>query len=181
MGQDRGVSLDPVVTASGEQTPDQAAVTLRAWLEDTGLEFEAPTAYRFIAVLPGVQKLRTPLAMDVGTSSLTVDAFVVRHPDENTEQVQRFLLQRNRRIFALAYTVDQHGDIYLGGRLPLSAVTPLTLDRVAGAVLEHGDGVFNHLLELGFPGAIRREWAWRLARGESTDNLAAFPHLRGGP
>ena len=36
---------------------------------------------------------------------------------------------------------------------------------------------FNTLLELGFASSIRKEWAWRLARGESLKNLQAFRHL----
>jgi hypothetical protein len=32
-------------------------------------------------------------------------------------------------------------------------------------------------LELGFSNAIRREWAWRVERGESLANLKAFEHL----
>ena len=40
-----------------------------------------------------------------------------------------------------------------------------------------GDGDFNTLLELGFATSIRREYAWRTERGESTANLKAFEHL----
>ncbi|MDQ4031897.1 MAG: YbjN domain-containing protein, partial [Actinomycetota bacterium] len=36
---------------------------------------------------------------------------------------------------------------------------------------------FNTLLEIGFASSIRREWAWRVSRGESLTNLAAFEHL----
>ena len=51
------------------------------------------------------------------------------------------------------------------------------LDRVIGAVLQYSDSSFNPLLELGFASAIRREWAWRVSRGESLGNLSAFEHL----
>jgi hypothetical protein len=44
-------------------------------------------------------------------------------------------------------------------------------------VLEAADGDFNTLLELGFATSIRREYAWRTDRGESTANLRAFEHL----
>jgi hypothetical protein len=37
------------------------------------------------------------------------------------------------------------------------------------------------MLEIGFGSAIRREWDWRVSRGESTANLAAFAHLFGEP
>ena len=50
-----------------------------------------------------------------------------------------------------------------------------------GQVLEAADGDFNTLLELGFATSIRREWEWRLRRGESTRNLQAFTHLMSTP
>ena len=50
-----------------------------------------------------------------------------------------------------------------------------------GSVLEYADGSFNTILELGFASAIRREWQWRVSRGESTANLAAFAHLADPP
>ncbi|HXR72204.1 MAG TPA: YbjN domain-containing protein, partial [Actinocrinis sp.] len=50
-----------------------------------------------------------------------------------------------------------------------------------GSVLDAADSSFDSLLELGFAGSIRREWAWRLKRGESTANLAAFERLRPDP
>ena len=57
------------------------------------------------------------------------------------------------------------------------AVALSELDRVLGQVLEAADGDFNTLLELGFASSIRREYAWRIDRGESTANLRAFEHL----
>ncbi len=65
------------------------------------------------------------------------------------------------------------------GKLPLAAVTPDEIDRLLGSVLEAADGPFNTLLELGFASAIRKEYAWRVSRGESTRNLDAFTHLTG--
>jgi hypothetical protein len=77
-------------------------------------------------------------------------------------------------MFGVAFAVDHLGDIYLDGRLPLSTVTPEEVDRLLGAVLAYADESFNTILELGFASSIRKEWEWRLARGESTRNLEAF-------
>jgi hypothetical protein len=63
----------------------------------------------------------------------------------------------------------------------LASVTPAEVDRLLGAVAETSDASFNVILELGFANSIRREWAWRRSRGESTANLAAFEHLDPGP
>jgi hypothetical protein len=61
--------------------------------------------------------------------------------------------------------------------LPLAAVNDREIDRLVGAVLQYSDSSFNPLLELGFANSIRREWAWRVSRGESLANLDAFKHL----
>lgn len=144
-----------------------------------GLEvpYEHQSADTVVAELPGTHKLKIPVAFIVGAHSVSINAFVVRCPDEHEPQIHRWLLQRNRRLFAIAYAVDHLGDIYLVGRLPLSAVTPETVDGLLGSVAATADGDFDTLLEMGFESAIRAEWRWRLSRGESTANLRAFGHL----
>ncbi len=147
------------------------------WLEGSGLDFER-TDDVFTVVLPGEHKLRTTCSLAAGQHSLSINAFVARHPDENTEAVHRWLLERNRRLFSIAYSIDHLGDIYLVGRLAAASVSEDVLDQVLGAVLAEADGSFNTILELGFRSSIEREWRWRLSRGEPTANLAAFEHLR---
>jgi hypothetical protein len=132
-----------------------------------------------IVELPGERKLKTNTLLSIGEHSVRVEAFVCRQPDENREGVYRFLLKRNRRLYGVAYTLDNTGDIYLVGRMALDSVTADELDRVLGQVLEAVDTDFNTLLELGFKSSIQKEWAWRVARGESLKNLEAFEHLIG--
>jgi hypothetical protein len=158
-----------------------AAEALRTALAAHDLEVEEPEPGSFVVALPGERKQRTTCAMVVGEHALTVQAFVARHVDENAEAVYRWLLERNLRMYAVAFAVDPLGDIYLTGRLPLSSVTPDEVDRLLGSVLEYADGSFNTILEMGFGSSITREWAWRLARGESTANLDAFQHLASPP
>lgn len=157
------------------------AQLVRDWLRDNDLEWQETEAengeVRLSFSLPGEKKLQTPVRLDVNQHALGVHAFVCRHPDENLEGVYRWLLERNLRLYGVTYAVDRLGDVYLSGRLPLAAVTPEEVDRLLGAVLENSDGAFNVLLELGFASSIRKEYAWRVSRGESTRNLAAFTHL----
>ena len=130
-----------------------------------------------IVELPGERRLKTNTILTVGEHSVRVEAFVCRKPDENHEALYRFLLKRNRRLYGVAYTLDNLGDIYLVGRMALSSVTADEIDRILGQVVEAVDEDFNTLLELGFSTSIRREWAWRVSRGESLKNLEAFAHL----
>ena len=53
-------------------------------------------------------------------------------------------------------------------------VTRDEIDTLLGAVLEYADGSFNTILELGFASSIRKEWEWRISRGEPIRNLEAF-------
>ena len=161
-----------------ETEPTAPAETVRAWLRDNELEWQEDQLetgeVRFSFSLPGERKLQTPVRLDVGRHALGVHAFVCRRPDENVDGVHRWLLERNLRLYGVAFAVDRLGDIYLDGRLPLSTVTPDELDRLLGSVLTYADGSFNTILELGFASSIRKEWEWRKLRGESTANLEAF-------
>ncbi|HEX9230286.1 MAG TPA: YbjN domain-containing protein [Jatrophihabitantaceae bacterium] len=142
-------------------------------LRDNDLQFERVDD-AFVVNLPGTRRLKTACWLRVGEHALSIEAFVVRKPDENVEQFYRYLLEHNARMYAVAWSIDSRGDVYLTGRVPLSSVSPHEIDRILGAVLEYADGSFNALLQLGFGSSIRREWAWRVKNGESLANLAAF-------
>ncbi|MGV9450047.1 YbjN domain-containing protein [Streptomyces sp. NPDC003635] len=147
------------------------------FLRDAELEWESPEAGTYVVKLPGTRKLSTTVSLRLGRHSLSLNAFVIRHPDENESGVHRWLLERNLKLYGVSYAVDQLGDVYVTAKLPHSAVTAEELDRLLGQTLEAADGAFNTLLELGFASAIRKEYEWRVARGESTRNLDAFKHL----
>ncbi len=162
-------SLPPgVVPASGP------AEVIRAALDDAELSYTTPGEGQFFVTLPGTHKLATNCWLVVGAHALLVEAFVCRRPDENAEEFFRFLLRRNARTYAVSFSLDRAGDVYLVGRLPLASVSAEEVDRVLGAVLQYADESFDPLLELGFASSIRREWAWRTKNGESTANLQAF-------
>lgn len=152
----------------------ELADVVRATLEDRELEFDEAQPGAFLVKLPGTHKLATMTWLVVGDHSLHVEAFFVRRPDENAETVYKWLLERNARMYAVAFAVDNVGDVYLVGRLPLAAVTPDEIDRILGSVLTYSDEWFDKVLELGFRTSIEREWDWRVKRGESLANLAAF-------
>ncbi|MBN0045091.1 YbjN domain-containing protein [Streptomyces actuosus] len=156
---------------------ESAARTIEDVLKDAELEWESPQPGTYVVQLPGTRKLSTTVQLIVGRHSLSLNAFVIRHPDENEPGVHRWLLERNLKLYGVSYAVDRLGDIYVTARLPLASVTPDEIDRLLGQVLEAADGAFNTLLELGFASAIRKEYAWRVARGEPTRNLDAFRHL----
>ncbi len=149
-------------------------VVIRAALDERGVEYEQVRPSAFLITLPGLHKLKTVAWLVVGDHSLLIEAFVVRQPDENHAAFYRYLLEKNARQYGVHFSVDRLGDVYLVGRVPLSAVDAQEIDRLLGCVMTYADEEFDRLLELGFASSIRKEWAWRAKRGESLANLAAF-------
>jgi Putative bacterial sensory transduction regulator len=166
----------PEVSGPEESAAVQEAV--RQFLDESGITWElGRRAGELIVTLPGEKRLTTLCSLVVGEQSLSISAFVVRNPDENHESVYAYLLRRNLRLPGLAYGIDKSGDVYLTGRVPLQGVSAAYLDQILGVVLDASDGAFNELLALGFLESMKKEWAWRNLRGESTRNLEAFRHL----
>ncbi|TNC28543.1 type III secretion system chaperone family protein [Amycolatopsis alkalitolerans] len=150
---------------------------IQSTLDRAGLKYDKKAEGRYFVTLPGTKKLQTNCWLIVREHAFAVEAFVCRRPDEAHEEVYRFLLRRNAKLYGVHYTVDALGDIYLVGKLSPASVTEDELDKLLGQVLDAADNDFNTILELGFATSIKREWDWRVSRGESLANLQAFKHL----
>ena len=163
---------------------DRATVAevVEAYLAESGHDWE-PGARddEFVVTLPGEKKLKTVASVVVSDTALSVSAFVIRNPDENHDEVYRFLLRRNLRLPGLAYAVAKAGDVFVTGRVPAAGVDAETLDQLLGVVLTAADEPFNELLVMGFLSSMRKEWEWRVSRGESLRNLEAFRTILARP
>lgn len=159
------------------QTPE-AVIDLDAMIKDaldaSELTYERPRPGAYLVRLPGTHKLATMTWLIVGDHSLHIEAFFCRQPDENHAGFYRYLLERNGSMYGVAFTLDSVGDVYLVGRAPLKGLDADEIDRLLGSVLTYSDDNFDRALELGFAGSIRKEWDWRVKRGESLANLQAF-------
>lgn len=154
----------------------EALEVIEQYLKDSGLSYERNGSV-IVATIPGEKKLTTNCSLSVGENALTINAFIARRPDENAQEVYEWVLERNLRMYAVAFAIDRLGDIYLAGKVSLKSIDTDEIDRIIGCVAEYSDGSFNTILELGFASAIKREFDWRVSRGESTANLAAFAHI----
>jgi len=162
------------------EAEDGIGTRLGEILTGLGVGYESPQPGAYLVKLEGQHKLATMTWLIAAAHSLHVEAFFCRQPDENHAEFYRYLLERGAAMFGVHFGLDPVGDGYLVGRLPLSSITAPEIDRLLGCVLSYSDDNFDQALMLGFASSIRREYAWRLKRGESLANLQAFARLTDG-
>ena len=100
-----------------------AAAVIDDFLQSHDLDYDQKDEATYLITLPGQTKQQTHCALVVGDHSLSINAFVIRKPDENKVGVYEYLLKKNAAMYSVAFAVNELGDIYLVGRLPLDAVT----------------------------------------------------------
>ena len=100
------------------------------FLASHDLDYEQKDESTYLITLPGEAKQQTHCALMVGDHSLSINAFVIRKPDENKEKVYEYLLKKNASMYSIAFALNELGDIYLVGRLPLNAVNELSLIHI---------------------------------------------------
>lgn len=177
---DSAARADSTVRTGPADRPEPAtagtepAKVIESVLATSELEYERPSEGAYFVKLPGQHKLATMAWLIIRDYSLHIEAFFCRKPDENHAEFYRFLLEKNGRMFGMAFALDAAGDVYITGRVPLESVTDEVVDRLLGCVLTYADENFDRALELGFKTSIQREWEWREKRGESLANLQAF-------
>ncbi len=168
------MTAEPVAPEPGGASREALERVIDETLRQSGATYERPRPGAFLVKLEGVHKLATMTWLIVGDQALHAEAFFCRRPDENHAEFYRWLLTKNGGMYGVHFALDQIGDVYLVGRLPLRAISPDEIDRLLGCVLTYSDESFDRALELGFASAICREWDWRVERGESLANLRAF-------
>lgn len=121
-----------------------------------GLELERVEAGAYVVTLSGTRRPRTHLWFLAGERSVTVEAFVmhVYAPSaggpEDVTPVHRWLLRRNLGLRRVHFAVDDVGDVFLTGSLPLSELTDEGVDTVLGEVWQ--------LLEEATPALLARAY-----------------------
>ena len=77
-------------------------ITIEEFLESHDLEFEQKDSDTYLITLPGEKKLQTHCALIVGNHSLSINAFVIRKPDDNEAAVHAWCLSKNASLYGIA-------------------------------------------------------------------------------
>ncbi len=120
-------------------------------LTELGASFERVEAGAYVVVLHGRRRPRTLVWLIAGEQAVAVEAFVVHVIGvADPGPLHRHLLGRNLRRRTVHYAVDDVGDVFLAGSLPLGALDVDGVDRVLGEVLQALEDDQEALLALAY-------------------------------
>src|SRR5699024_8515336 len=91
---------------------------VRAWAEENDVAVDSVAASEIVVTLPGEKKLKTNVAISIFARTAHLQAFVIRHPDENSAEFNRWLLQKNLKPGPVTFAIDSLGDVYLRTSVP---------------------------------------------------------------
>jgi len=166
------LQLPEVETTSGNPTPPDgrpepeavraaAQAAIEAFLAETELTAERLDEGRWFLVLAGERKLGIGVHLQVGDRTLRVESFFMRAPEEQHGRLFSDLLMRQASSYVLRFTLDENGDVFVVGQVPLLAVTAEEVDRIVGSILELCDHAYLPSVEIGFASSLAAERAWR--------------------
>jgi hypothetical protein len=124
----------------------------RAWLSDPDSPVEWVGEYEGRWGMRMGQQAReaTTIWFTLGEHTVGYEAYLLPQPPRRAADVYRLCLVRNHRSWPAAVSMDDRGDLYVRGRIPLTDFTAQRLGEAVGAVYETVELSFRPLVTMGF-------------------------------
>lgn len=99
----------------------------------------------------GEAKANYSAEFTLGQRSLHFSSYFIPPPEENENEFHRHLLQRNAKLFGMAFVVGVENAIYIDGRLSNRLITEDgELDRILGSLFSYTEELFPTAAKIGF-------------------------------
>jgi len=134
---------DLVATWLGHQLEENPAV--QAVERDTGSDER-----RWFVRMAGEEKSVFTVWFHLQQRTLHIETYVMPAPLERSGELYEYLLRRNLKLHGLAFAVGAEDAVFLVGRLPVSWITEVELDRVLGSFYAAVEQVFRPAMRIGF-------------------------------
>ncbi|RIK10476.1 MAG: YbjN domain-containing protein [Acidobacteria bacterium] len=156
-------------------TPEQSRVlaVLEGYLReqyeelDSVVAVEPDGANRWMIRLTGQTKDFTTIWFTVGDRTLQYESYFMPDPEENHEELYRYLLFKNANMYSSRFSLADDHDIFITGQLPLAAVDADEIDRVVGTIYANVESYFGRAIRIGY--------ASRFASNEQEDEAGPIP------
>ena len=120
-------------------------------LTELGVSLERVEAGAYVVTLPGDRGRSTLVWLIAGEQAVAVEAFVMHvyaNAAPDLPRLHGHLLRRNLQLRDVHYAVDDVGDVYLVGSLPVPDL--VLVDRVLGEVLQLLEQDWDALQQLAY-------------------------------
>jgi hypothetical protein len=112
--------------------------------------------YHWLIRLRGEEKDSITLWLSLRQRTVHAETEVTPAPEQNLEEVYRFVLVKNADMRELHLAIGPEDGIYLVTQIPILEVTLDRLDELVGATLAYVDEIFPTVMSMGLPGLYRR-------------------------
>ena len=112
--------------------------------------------FHWLIRLRGEEKDVITLWLSLRQRTVHVETEVTPAPEENREQLYRFMLVKNAELRELHLAIGPEDGIYLVAQIPILELTTERLDEVVGATLTYVDEIYPTAMAMGLPSLYRR-------------------------
>jgi Putative bacterial sensory transduction regulator len=112
--------------------------------------------YHWLVRVRGAEKQYVTIWLALRQRTVHVETEVTPAPEENLEQLYRFLLTRNADLREVHLAIGPEAGIYLVAAVPVGELDVARLDELVGASVTYLDEIYPTAMSLGLPSLYRR-------------------------
>ena len=115
--------------------------------------------FHWLVRLRGEERSVITIWLSLRQRTVHVETELMPAPEENREELYRFLLVKNHDLRELHLAIGPEAGIYLVTQIPIAEVTLERLDELVGATLVYVDELYPTVMSMGLPSVYRRRGA----------------------
>ena len=112
--------------------------------------------FHWLIRLKGEEKDVITLWLSLRQRTVYAETEVMPAPEENREELYRFLMVKNHELRELHLAIGPEAGIYLVTQIPIQELTVERLDELVGATVTYVDEIFPTAMTMGLGSVYRR-------------------------
>ncbi len=115
--------------------------------------------FHWLVRLRGEERSVITIWLSLRQRTVHVETELMPAPEENREELYRYLLVKNRDLRELHLAIGPESGIYLVTQIPAGEVTVERLDELVGATVTYVDELYPTVMSMGLASVYRRRRA----------------------
>ena len=112
--------------------------------------------FHWLVRLRGEERDVITLWLSLRQRTVFAETELMPAPDENREELYRYLMVRNHELRELHLAIGPEDGIYLVAQVPVNELTIERMDELVGATVHYVDEIFPTAMTMGLPSVYRR-------------------------